>query len=265
MAKYGKYFWCFRITASVLVLYGVVTRTQGADDPEDVSSALATASYFELVHDGAVSTGSFASMLSSIFGGNTARFSYNGDSAVGGNTLSEFGFRIPEEVSDYLYVFGSGRTQQKPIAYRGTFLVDPETSDLVRLVIHATQLPRETGACELTQTLDYERMRLNGAEFLLPAQARLLITHIDGTEAENVATLRFGPPDEAELTALAKNPPAAALTLPPGLAFQLAFTDPIDPAIAAAGDLIRAKLKTAIRDRSSKVLAPRAARSLAAS
>jgi hypothetical protein len=222
---------------------------------------------FELVHDGALSTGSFASILASIFGGKGARFSYNGDSTVDGRLLSEFGFRIPEEESDYLYVFGSGRTQQKPIAYRGTFLVDPETADLVRLVIRAGQLPKEAGACELSQTLDYGRVRLNGADFLLPTQARLSVTHVDETEAENVirysachqfqgeSTVRFTPSRAEESPASGTDSSLTALTLPPGLPFQLSFIDRIDPTVAAAGDPIRAKLKTAIRDH-SKVLVP---------
>ncbi len=44
--------------------------------------------------------------------------------------------------------------------------------------------------------------------------------------------------------------------LPPGLPLKLAFTEPIDTAVAAAGDPIRAKLTAAIRGRSSEVLVP---------
>jgi hypothetical protein len=50
--------------------------------------------------------------------------------------------------------------------------------------------------------------------------------------------------------------PVRALALPAGLAFRLALTERIDSATAAAGDLIRAKLTTAIRDQSSKVFVP---------
>jgi len=224
-------------------------------------------SVFEVVRDGAVSTGSFASLLASIFGSDGALFSYDGDNTVDGKVLSEFGFRIPAEKSDYLYLFGRGRKQQTTIAYHGTFLVDPETAELLRLSIRTSQLPTETGACELSQSLDYGRVSLNGSDFLLPTEARVSLIHTDETEAENrikysachefrgEATVRYEP-------APAAVPPASheqsvrALALPPGLPFRLAFTERIDTATAAAGDSIRAKLTTAIRDQSSKVLVP---------
>jgi hypothetical protein len=42
--------------------------------------------------------------------------------------------------------------------------------------------------------------------------------------------------------------------LPAGLQFKVVFTDRIDTATAAAGDLIRGRLKTAIRDRNDNLL-----------
>jgi hypothetical protein len=224
---------------------------------------------FEIVPDGAMSTGTFASMLTSIFGNNAARFFYNGDTAVGEKQLPEFGFRIPEEKSHYLYVFGKGN-QQVRVAYGGTLLVDPETSDLVRLVIRTAPLPKETGACELTRTVNYGRMRLHGVDFLLPTNAQISIIHSDETVAENVihysdcrefhseSTVKF---EQVKVTAArggtVENPPVwEAFTLPPGLPFKLVFNDSINTRSAAAGDLVRAELKTAIRDHSSNVLVP---------
>jgi hypothetical protein len=226
---------------------------------------------FDLVRDGAVSTGSFSSMLASIFGNDSANFSYNGDSSVGGRLLSEFGFRISREKSQYSYVLRSAGGEQATMEYGGTFLVDPETSDLVRLVVRTNHPPPESGACELTQTLNYHRVSLHGAEFLLPADARVSLIHTDGTEAENVikysacheflgeSTLQFGSLKEAEMPSSGEGRSAGDLALPPGLPFKLVFTQSIDTAVAAAGDPIRAKLKTAIRDRSSKVLVPESA------
>ncbi len=227
---------------------------------------------FAFVREGAVSTGSFSAMLASIFGGSTARFYYYGDSISGGRLLSEFGFRIPLEKSQYLYVIGNDPNRQVPVAYDGTFLVDAEISDLVRLTIRTAQLPPETGVCELTQTLGYERVRLNGVDFLLPAEARASVIHTDGTEAENrtqysgcrefhgESRILFDS-SEGKYSLMSNKASdrggTAAPLLPPGLPFRLAFTDPVDAATAAAGDLIRAKLKTDIRDRSSKVLVPK--------
>ena len=167
-----------------------------------------------------------------------------------------------------MYVFGSGRSQQIKLAYHGSFLVDPETSDLARLVIHTTQLPAETGTCEVTRILDYNRVRLGGADFLLPAEARLSIVHADGTVAENrirysacrefhsESRLRFDPLPEDDPPRLVNEEASA---LPPGLPFRLVFTEPINSATAAAGDPIKARLKTPIRDGSNKILVPEGA------
>jgi hypothetical protein len=223
---------------------------------------------FDFVHEGAVSTGSFASMLASIFGNPAARFSYQGDSAPDGRMLSEFDFHIPRDKSEYHYVFGETRTEQVAVSYDGAVLVDPANSDLMRLSVRTEQLPPETGACEVTQELKYTHVRLNAGDFLLPAEAKATIIHRDGTEAENRiqysachefqgdATVRFDNPQPEEGSSNGVETPVPPLSLPAGLPFKVAFTDRIDAAKAAAGDAIHGRLKTAIKDRSEKVLIP---------
>ncbi len=139
-------------------------------------------SLFDLVRQGSLQTGSFRSFLSSIFGGNSATFSYNGDETLDGRPLAEFGYRVPREMSNY--VFGN-RRQDVITGYEGTILVDPKTFDLVRLIVATSQLPAEVGSCQATTTLDYARVRLNEADFMLPTEARLEIVNTDGTEMQN--------------------------------------------------------------------------------
>jgi hypothetical protein len=221
---------------------------------------------FDLVSQGAISTGSFSSLLISIFGEDRATFSYNGDLTVDGRLLAEFGFRIPLEKSNYLYLFGPNRSQQVRAAGEGTFLADWKTFDLVRLTIrHA--LPPQADACETSQTLDYGRVRIAGSDFLLATEGRLNISSL-ADEMENhmvysacheftgQSTLTFEPPLEPSQGQ--SDPVITAFALPPGLSFKLVFTEPIDTAVAAAGDPIRAKLTSAIR-RSSQVLVPEGA------
>jgi hypothetical protein len=225
----------------------------------------------EMVRDGVVSTGSFSSMLASIFGGEAATFSYNGDVTFGGRLLSEFGFRVPLEKSHHSYVMGTRDMEKITLDYEGTLLADPANSDLVRLVIRASHLPEETSTCEITQTLNYGWTTLHGVDFLLPTQARIAAMHTDGSEAENVihysachefkseSTIHFETLPEAGIPEPGKDHALEGISLPPGLSFKLLFTQPIDTADAAAGDSIRAKLKTAIRDKASHVLVPEGA------
>ena len=226
---------------------------------------------FQMVHDGALSTGSFASMLASIFGGAAATFSYNGDrTTIGGRLLAEFGFRVPLDKSRYSYVVGANQARQVTIEYGGTILADPARSDLVRLVVRASHLPEESSSCEITQTLDYNRVTLNGGEFLLPAEARITSLHTDGSQSENVihysachefrgdSTIEFQRKPDSGTTKAPEISSSQDLTLPAGLPFRLVFTERIDTSEAAAGDLIQAKLKTPIRDR-NRILVPEGA------
>jgi hypothetical protein len=224
---------------------------------------------FRLVHGGALQTGAFSGFLASIFGGSSlASFFYNGDTRANDRTLMEFGFEVPREKSTYLF---GDRHEHVITGYGGTLLVDPQTLDLVGLVIRTEELPPEVKACQATTTLDYSRVRLNGDDFLLPKETHLEIVNIDGSESENrtifsacheflgESTLSFSePPVEPGARprnrALASDP----LTIPAGLPFTLVFTQPIDTASAAAGDRINAKLTSDIRDASSrKILVPK--------
>jgi hypothetical protein len=64
-----------------------------------------------------------------------------GKTTQDGRIVSEFAFRVPYERSHYSY----GEGQDRVITgYDGTFLVDPKTADLVRLVVRTNALPPET-------------------------------------------------------------------------------------------------------------------------
>ncbi|HXP86708.1 MAG TPA: hypothetical protein VN841_18400 [Bryobacteraceae bacterium] len=219
---------------------------------------------FDLVREGAAQTGAYSIFLSSIFSGSVASFSYNGDTAVDGRALVEFGFQVPLEKSNY--VFGN-RREHVTTAYEGTVLVDPKTDDLVRMVVRTSELPGDVGSCQATTTLDYHRVHLNDSEFLLPREAQLDILNTDGSLWRNrtvyascheflgESTLKFDEPGpESSAAAAGKASTPRPLTLPAGLQFKLLFTQPIDTDTAAAGDRIKAKLNSVIRDGSSKVV-----------
>jgi hypothetical protein len=221
----------------------------------------------QLVRTGAISTGSFASFLMVVFRDDKAAFSYKGETAEAGRQLADFEFRVPVQSSHYLY---SGAGNRVTTGYYGDILVDPETADLVRLTVHTEALPPETGSCNASTILDYSRVRLNGAGFLLPNRGQLQILDANGMELENStaysgcheflgeSTLRFdaGPGTDAPAGSMAA---AAAHELPGGLPFTIALTSSIDQTAAAAGDKIGAKLTAAIRDSKGQILVPKGA------
>ena len=220
----------------------------------------------DLVGSGVTSTGTFASFLASIFGTDAASFTYNGDVNVDGRALVEFGFRVPLAKSRYTV---TNQAYHAIVAYNGTFLVDPKTSDLVRLTIRVDQIPAELNACENTTILDYGKMRVRDSEFLLPREVRLHVTAADGGELENrtvfsvheflgESLLRFDAPSEAGQSA-SQATALKTLALPAGLPFTLALADAIDTATAASGDAFKARLTSAIRDKRDGVLVPKGA------
>jgi hypothetical protein len=218
----------------------------------------------DIVTDGAIGTGSFTAFLSGIFSNEAVRFTYNGEITQDGRPFPEFGFHVPYEKSHYFIGFADHRAVT---GYDGTFLVNPQTADIVRLTIRTSQLPAESGACYSSTTLDYARIRLQGAEFFLPSLSVMRIFSRDGSVAENhivysncheflgESTLTFDPP--ANVPGGEQRPGSASqvFVIPPKLRFRVALTQGIDTATAAAGDSIKAKLVTPIRDR-RKVLVP---------
>ena len=153
-------------------------------------------------------------------------------------------------------------------AYGGTFLVDPNTAELVHLAIRTEGLASETRACEAATTLDYGHVRLNATEFLLPSAVRLEIVDTNGTDSINrsvftechefvgVSTVTFEAPPQTAPTAAKTAPASQAFALPPGIQFKVALAQDVDSGKAAAGDPIKAKVVGAIHDRSHRLLVP---------
>ena len=218
----------------------------------------------DLVRGGATSTGTFSSFINSIFGTDAATFTYDGDVHSGEQVFVEFGFRMPVEKSKYSI---GNRLYRAIVGYDGVFLVDPKTFNVVRLTIRASQLPPELNACESNTTLDYASVRLNNTDFLLPKDVYWRTVNPDGSEFRNhtvfsgcheflgESSIRFDAPVESAQVTVTKH----IVDIPAELSFSLALTSPIDIATAAAGDLFRAKLITAIREKRSRVLVPKGA------
>jgi len=219
---------------------------------------------FDLVKQGSMSTGSFRGFLGAVFQNDLVTFTYRGETGEGGRLLASYEYHVPLEKSRY--VFGP-TGHQALTAYGGTFLVDPKTADLVRLVICGDPPPPGTGTCEFSTTLDYGRVRLSDADFLLPAETHLHIRNMDGAEMDNITVysgchefvgeskVTFGPPG-AVPAAGSESSGVPALGLPDGLPFQLVLTQDIATATAAAGDRISATVVDAIQDKSHGVLVP---------
>ena len=214
----------------------------------------------DLVREGTISNGSFTSSLKIIFDGDPPVFFYQGEKTEGDRTSASYSFRVALDVSHYTFTKRTTATT----AYEGTFLVDPKTADLVRLIVRTKDLPIDTAACQATTTLQYRQSQMNGAELMLPASSVLRIVNTDGSERNNrtvfsncheflgESTLSFGTTSARP----SARPPAPPIAIPDGVTFEIALTQDVDTATAAVGDLFRARLAGPLRGNSSKVLVP---------
>lgn len=201
----------------------------------------------EMVPSGTIGTGYFATHARAVFVSNVARFTYVGREEVGGRLCERFDYSVPLMWSGYRLRVGDNSAV---VAYSGSFWADAESLDLVRLDIHAEQIPASLGLQAVHSILEYERMQIGGREFLLPRRALTTLTHINGDESRNETLfsdcrqytgesfLSFAPPPEE-----AAPPPAPPETveLPPGLRLEIALEAGIDET-TPVGTILPARL-----------------------
>ncbi len=218
-----------------------------------------------LIRDGAISTGSFGAFLKLIFDGDIITYVYKGEQTQGGKKLAEFGFNVAQEDSHYRYA-------KMFTAYEGSFLVDSDKAELVRLIVRSSKLPTDSYACSVSNTLDYSRVHLKDFDALLPREVLLRVIHTDGSESNNrtvfsgcheflgESTIRYDAADEPAAGEGVARVAAAkpAIAIPAGLQFRVALVQEVDTETAAAGDPLKAKLLTPIMD-GKKEIAPKGA------
>jgi hypothetical protein len=155
--------------------------------------------------------------------------------------------------------------------YSGTLLLDPETNDLVQLVVRTDELPPASSACQAISTVTYKRTPIHQRMVLVPHETQLFTITSTGDESlgqttyancrEYASTVKMifgGETISASPVPSAVNKPAeeTIAPLPAGLRFNARVTTPLDINTAAAGDPIEAVLSTSMRDKNKTVIAP---------
>jgi hypothetical protein len=222
----------------------------------------------ELIPEGAMGTGPFATFLLSIFIDRAPRFVFEGETPLAGRTLYEYSFQVPREESHYRHKAGK---EWVIIGYSGRLLVEPQTGELVRMTVRTQELPPETQSCEVDTSMDYGKVRLSGADFLLPKSTRQRFIARDGSESENQyafsecrdfqaeSSIVFGGGERSAGRAQ-KVGFTAMPQWPAGLPVNVDVTTTIDSDRAAAGDRIEGRLALPIRDQNGHTLAPQGAK-----
>jgi hypothetical protein len=222
----------------------------------------------ELIGSPPSSTGSFGPALVGLIE-DAPEFKFEGEKIVNGRGAYAYSFRVPVERSHHSFVVQDG--SDMAVAYEGTIFADPATGAPVQLTILAGELPPEANCCRFTSALDYRRVSIGAAEFLLPFEALQRFVMPGGAEVENTVTfsgcreygaesrVAYGGGPTPGPAAGANAAPPPSFDAPVGLPVTIALTTRIDSAVAAAGDPFTGRLATPVPDKLKHVIAPQGA------
>ncbi len=213
---------------------------------------------------GPMGTGAFAGFLIVVFQQDTKQVAFERTVAAGGRNLMEYSFQVEQAASHYKIRSGDGWIYT---AYSGSFQVDPETHDVVRLTVETAQLPPDASQCMTTVAMDYHPVQIGSSRFLLPERAQQRFVFPTGEETENVTTFADCHEYRGESTIIYEDPvareteggvaaPPKTLEIPTGLRLVLDLNAPIDTDQAAAGDPFTARVAEPLLDADKKLLAP---------
>lgn len=215
----------------------------------------------EMIGAGTVGTGSFAIHAANVFLSSAPVFTYKDEATLEGRRAIRYDFEVAQEFSKYKVRVPP---YQAIVAFHGSFWVDAENLDLIRLAVNADDIPEELRLARVSDVMDYARVRIGRSEYLLPKSSEFTMLGVHGHENRNRRELRdcrqyvgesdlsFAPPAEG---APPPKTEAARPELPPNLAMELSLDSEIDIDTAAIGDPVRAVLARPLTHR-GRELAP---------
>jgi hypothetical protein len=135
-----------------------------------------------LVGTGLIGNGIFALHLKMLFVNRQATFVYRGAGADFQPSQPYYDFKMPVLMSGYSLSTG---TASGIVGLKGKVWVDPESFDVVRLEMHADDIPPELPFEEVTTIIDYTRVRIGSMEVLLPRDAITYAVLTSGQKSRN--------------------------------------------------------------------------------
>jgi hypothetical protein len=222
----------------------------------------------DLMDYGAYANGDFGPLIAGAIAG-SGRTVYKGERVIEGRKLWEYTYDVPDFRSRYYFDTDSG---QIAVAYDGTLLIDPDSSDLVRLTARTAVSPAgpaSSSTCQTISSVDYERVRMAQRDVLIPRKTEVRMVDNSGGESVIVTSyancrqylgesvIRFD--ESAEQPRNLDQRRSETAPLPDGLTFRCRILTPLDDS-AAAGNVVEASLRSPLTASDGIVLAPPGAR-----
>jgi len=215
---------------------------------------------------GAIGNGSFALHAKSVFLSNAPTFTHVGATTLSGRPAIRYDYRIPQMLSGYQIRVGQNHAL---VEYHGSFWVDADTLDLIRLEVHADNPPPNLNLTEASDTMEYQRVRIGGRDFLLPQSSELVMIDLLGNAVRNrtqfSACRQYA--GESKLSFVESSPDVAApaptpqvnpIQLPAGLTVEVRLQTPIQSGRSATGDLVTALVGRDVK-KDGQIVAPKGA------
>jgi hypothetical protein len=212
----------------------------------------------QVVGRGTVNTGRHGLLAQHIFATSAATFTYRGEGEQNDRAAYMYDYDVSPERSNYRLRSGGA---EATAGFQGTFWIDAQTLDLLRLEVQAYDIAEELGLAEANTSLFFARLMMESTDILVPVLSTVTIVLVDGLESLNrtrlsgcrqyqaESTIRFAGEagnNEAERAA----EPAVERTgshLPGGTLVEIAL-DGFDPAAASVGDAVTARVSRAVKE-----------------
>jgi len=132
------------------------------------------------IGSGMIGNGAFALTPHNLFIADVATFTYRGEEAVGGRTAFRYDFRLPGWMKplQISIIGGAGAAGEE-----GSFWVDPQSLDLLRLETRAAEIPAFLPLDAMDMTISYARTRVGEHNALLAEWADLHMIELPGDES----------------------------------------------------------------------------------
>lgn len=139
----------------------------------------------DLIPGGATGNGSFALHARAVFLGQHTVFESLGEADWNGKPAYHYRYNVKQPFSGFTLRNGE---RSAVIGYAGEFWALRSNLDLLRLTVSGVDVPAELEISAHQETLEYQRVPIGEADYLLPLSSEMSLTDAGGVESRNRTT-----------------------------------------------------------------------------
>jgi hypothetical protein len=210
----------------------------------------------DFVAGGLIGDGAFTLFADDVFINHAASMKYRGPESLEGRPAVRVDYVVGPLQSGFSVHTAGGIAD---VDYSGSFWVDAESLDLIRLDVHAGDIPAQLGLSAVNVSIDYGAMRAGERHVALAQASVIEMVKTSGEVSRNEigftqcrafvgdAKMVFGDDPAAPSTEPAA--PVPTLVLPGGLTISLRLVKAIEAQSAGVGDAVTATVTNEVRDK----------------